>query len=170
MEKAIFGAGCFWQVEIDFANVDGVTATAVGYSGGQVARPSYEQVCGGRTGHAEVVEVEFDPEKVSYEQLLDLFWESHDPTQVNRQGPDVGHQYRSAIFYTTPQQQEAAVASKARAQSRFGRPIATEITAASEFWPAEDYHQRYFDKHPGHASCHWNRGWVPAEGATPKAV
>ena len=152
MEKAIFGAGCFWQVEIDFANVDGVTATAVGYSGGQVASPSYEQVCGGRTGHAEVVEVEFDPEKVSYEQLLDLFWESHDPTQVNRQGPDVGHQYRSAIFYTTPQQHEAAVASKARAQSGFGRPIATEITAASEFWPAEDYHQRYLEKR-GMATC-----------------
>jgi peptide-methionine (S)-S-oxide reductase len=152
MEKAIFGAGCFWQVEIDFANVDGVTATTVGYSGGQVASPSYEQVCGGRTGHAEVVEVEFDPEKVSYEQLLDLFWESHDPTQVNRQGPDVGHQYRSAIFYTTPQQHEAAVASKARAQSGFGRPIATEITAASEFWPAEGYHQRYLEKR-GMATC-----------------
>ena len=152
MEKAIFGAGCFWQVEIDFANVDGVTATAVGYSGGQLASPSYEQVCGGRTGHAEVVEVEFDPEKVSYEQLLDLFWESHDPTQVNRQGPDVGHQYRSAIFYTTPQQHEVAVASKARAQSGFGRPIATEITAASEFWPAEDYHQRYLVKR-GMATC-----------------
>jgi peptide-methionine (S)-S-oxide reductase len=152
MEKAIFGAGCFWQVEIDFANVDGVTATAVGYSGGQVASPSYEQVCGGRTGHAEVVEVEFDPEKVSYEQLLDLFWQSHDPTQVNRQGPDVGHQYRSAIFYTTSQQHEAAVASKARAQSGYGRPIATEITAASEFWPAEDYHQRYLVKR-GMATC-----------------
>jgi peptide-methionine (S)-S-oxide reductase len=152
MEKAIFGAGCFWQVEIDFANVDGVTATAVGYSGGQLASPSYAQVCGGRTGHAEVVEVEFDPEKVSYEQLLDLFWESHDPTQVNRQGPDVGHQYRSAIFYTTPQQHEVAVASKARAQSGFGRPIATEITAASEFWPAEDYHQRYLVKR-GMATC-----------------
>jgi peptide-methionine (S)-S-oxide reductase len=152
MEKAIFGAGCFWQVEIDFANVDGVAATAVGYSGGQVASPSYEQVCGGRTGHAEVVEVEFDPEKVSYEQLLELFWESHDPTQVNRQGPDVGHQYRSAIFYTTPQQHEVAVASKARAQSGFGRPIATEITAASEFWPAEGYHQRYLEKR-GMATC-----------------
>jgi peptide-methionine (S)-S-oxide reductase len=152
MEKAIFGAGCFWQVEIDFANVDGVTATAVGYSGGHVAAPSYQEVCGGRTGHAEVVEVEYDPEKVSYDQLLDLFWESHDPTQVNRQGPDVGHQYRSAIFYTTPHQHEAAVASKARVQTHTSRPIATEITEASEFYPAEDYHQRYLEKR-GMATC-----------------
>jgi peptide-methionine (S)-S-oxide reductase len=152
MEKAIFGAGCFWQVEIDFANVEGVTATAVGYSGGHAASPSYQQVCGGQTGHAEVVEVEFDPARVGYEQLLDLFWESHDATQVNRQGPDIGHQYRSAIFYTTPEQHEAAVASKARAQTRVGRPIATEITAASEFWPAEEYHQRYLVKR-GMASC-----------------
>jgi peptide-methionine (S)-S-oxide reductase len=152
MEKAIFGAGCFWQVEIDFANVDGVTATAVGYSGGHVATPSYQEVCGGRTGHAEVVEVEYNPEKVSYDQLLDLFWGSHDPTQVNRQGPDVGHQYRSAIFYTTPQQHEAALASKAHVQSHTGRPIATEITAASEFYPAEDYHQRYLEKR-GMATC-----------------
>ncbi len=152
MEKAIFGAGCFWQVEIDFANVDGVAATAVGYSGGHVAAPTYQQVCGGRTGHAEVVEVEYDPEKVSYEQLLDLFWESHDPTQVNRQGPDIGHQYRSAIFYTTPRQHEAAMASKARAQTHTGRPIATEVTAASEFYPAEDYHQRYLEKR-GMATC-----------------
>ena len=152
MEKAIFGAGCFWQVEIDFANVEGVTATAVGYSGGHVTNPSYQEVCGGQTGHAEVVEVEYDPAKVSYDQLLDLFWESHDPTQVNRQGPDVGHQYRSAIFYTTPQQHEAALASKARVQSQTSRPIATEITAASEFYPAEEYHQRYLVKR-GMATC-----------------
>jgi peptide-methionine (S)-S-oxide reductase len=152
MEKAIFGAGCFWQVEIDFANLEGVTATAVGYSGGHVAAPSYQEVCGGRTGHAEVVEVEYDPEKVSYDQLLDLFWESHDPTQVNRQGPDIGHQYRSAIFYTTPQQHEAAVASKTRVQAQTSRPIATEITEASEFYPAEDYHQRYLEKR-GMATC-----------------
>ena len=136
----------------EIANVEGVTATAVGYSGGHVAAPSYQEVCGGRTGHAEVVEVEYDPGKVSYDQLLDLFWESHDPTQVNRQGPDVGHQYRSAIFYTTPQQHETAVASKARAQSGFGRPIATEIAAAGEFWPAEAYHQRYLVKR-GMATC-----------------
>jgi peptide-methionine (S)-S-oxide reductase len=152
MEKAIFGAGCFWQVEIDFANLDGVTATAVGYSGGHVASPSYQEVCGGRTGHAEVVEVEYDPEKVSYDQLLDLFWESHDPTQLNRQGPDIGHQYRSAIFYTTPEQHETALASKARVQSQTARPIATEITAASEFYPAEEYHQRYLVKR-GMATC-----------------
>ena len=152
MEKAIFGAGCFWQVEIDFANVDGVTATAVGYSGGHVAAPSYEQVCSGRTGHAEVVEVEFDPARVGYEQLLELFWESHDPTQVNRQGPDVGEQYRSVIFYTTPAQHEAAVASRARHQADYNRSIATEITPASEFYPAEDYHQRYLVKR-GMATC-----------------
>ena len=151
-ERAIFGAGCFWHVEIDFANVEGVTATTAGFSGGQVASPSYEQVCGGRTGHAEVVEVEYDPARVTYDQLLDVFWESHDPTQVNRQGPDVGHQYRSAIFYTSPRQHEEAVASRARAQARFSRPIATEITAAGEFWPAEEYHQRYLVKH-GMASC-----------------
>ena len=152
MEKAIFGAGCFWQVEIDFANVEGVTATAVGYSGGHVPSPRYQQVCSGRTGHAEVVEVEYDPARVSYEHLLDLFWESHDPTQVNRQGPDVGEQYRSAIYYTTPQQHEAALASKARAQGNFNRPIATEITPAAEFYPAEDYHQRYLVKR-GMATC-----------------
>ena len=152
MEKAIFGAGCFWQVEIDFANVEGVTSTAVGYSGGHVPLPSYQQVCSGRTGHAEVVEVEYDPARVSYEHLLDLFWESHDPTQVNRQGPDVGEQYRSAIYYTTPQQHEAALASKARAQGNFNRPIATEITPAAEFYPAEDYHQRYLVKR-GMATC-----------------
>ena len=152
MEKAIFGAGCFWQVEIDFANVEGVTATAVGYSGGHVPSPSYQQVCSGRTGHAEVVEVEYDPARVSYEHLLDLFWESHDPTQVNRQGPDVGEQYRSAIYYTTTQQHEAALASKARAQGNFSRPIATEITPAADFYPAEDYHQRYLVKR-GMATC-----------------
>ena len=151
-ERAIFGAGCFWQVEIDFANLEGVTATRAGYSGGHLANPSYEQVCTGRSGHAEVVEVEFDPAQVGYDQLLDLFWESHDPTQVNRQGPDVGHQYRSAIFFTTPEQHEKAVASRARAQARFSRPIATEITAATEFWPAEEYHQRYLVKR-GMATC-----------------
>ena len=130
----------------------GDTAAAVGYRVGVVAMPSYQEVRGGRAGHAEVVEVEYDPTKVGYDQLLDVFWESHDPTQVNRQGPDIGHQYRSAIFYTTPQQHEAALASKARVQARTSRPIATEITAASQFWPAEEYHQRYLVKH-GMASC-----------------
>ena len=151
-ERAIFGAGCFWQVEIDFANVEGVTATSVGYSGGHLENPSYQQVCTGRTGHAEVAEVEFDPEKVSYDQLLEVFWQIPDPTQVNRPGPDFGTQYRSAIFYTTPEQHEKAVASKARAQAMFSRPIATEITEAGEFWPAEEYHQRYLVKR-GMASC-----------------
>ncbi|TMC14282.1 MAG: peptide-methionine (S)-S-oxide reductase MsrA [Chloroflexi bacterium] len=159
MEKAIFGAGCFWQVEIDFANVEGVTATAVGYSGGEVANPSYELVCGGRTGHAEVVQVEYDPAVVSYDQLLDVFFEAHDPTQVNRQGWDVGHQYRSAIFYLTPEQHEAAVAAKARAQQNHRRPIATEITAAGPFYRAEEYHQRYLEKR-GMATCR-----VPATSA-----
>lgn len=152
MEKAIFGAGCFWQVEIDFANVDGVTSTAVGYSGGHVADASYQEVCGGRTGHAEVVQVEFDPSKVSYDQLLDVFWESHDPTQVNRQGPDHGHQYRTAIFYFSPEQKAAAEASRARVQAGSSKPIATEITEAGPFYRAEEYHQRYLEKR-GMATC-----------------
>jgi len=152
VEEATFAEGCFWQVEIDFANTPGVLSTEVGYTGGKIDSPSYEEVCNGRTGHAEAVHLTFDPDEVSYAQLLDVFFETHDPTQVNRQGPDVGHQYRSAIFYTTPKQHETAVASKARAQQRFSRPIATEITAASEFWPAEEYHQRYLVKH-GMASC-----------------
>jgi peptide-methionine (S)-S-oxide reductase len=159
MEKAIFGAGCFWQVEIDFANVEGVTSTAVGYSGGHVADPGYDLVCGGRTGHAEVVQVEYDPAVVSYARLLDLFFEIHDPTQVNRQGWDVGHQYRSAIFYFTPEQQEAAVAAEARAQQNHRAPIATEITQAGPFYRAEEYHQRYLEKR-GMATCR-----VPATSA-----
>lgn len=148
----MFGAGCFWQVEIDFANVEGVTSTAVGYSGGHVPNASYQDVCGGRTGHAEVVQVEFDPTKVSYDQLLDVFWEIHDPTQVNRQGPDHGHQYRTAIFYFSPEQHMAAEASKARAQDRIGKRIATEVTEAGPFYLAEDYHQRYLEKR-GMATC-----------------
>ena len=151
-EKAIFGAGCFWQIEVEFRNVEGVTDVAVGYAGGTRARPSYEDVCSGTTGHAEVVQVEFDPAAVSYERLLDKFWEIHDPTTLDRQGPDVGSQYRSAIFFYTPEQRQAAIASKERAQSRFDRPIVTEVTEASEFWPAEDYHQRYLEKR-GLASC-----------------
>src|SRR5438477_10180379 len=132
MEKAIFGAGCFWQVEIDFANLEGDTATAVGYSGGHVAAPSYQEVCGGRTGHAEVVQVEYDPAKVSYDQLLDVFWKAHDPTQVNRQGPDVGTQYRSVIFFHALEQEQVARASKAALEKsgRFRRPIATKIEPA----------------------------------------
>ncbi len=147
-ETAIFAAGCFWGVEAAFRRVDGVTATAVGYTGGSTLSPSYEQVCSGRTGHAEAVRVEYEPSKVGYEQLLELFWSSHDPTTMNRQGPDVGTQYRSAIFYLNPEQQTAARLSKDKLESsdRFSAQIVTEIAQASEFYPAEDYHQQYFEK------------------------
>lgn len=153
-ETAIFGAGCFWGVEQAFRQVDGVMDVAVGYSGGHTEQPSYREVCGGRTGHAEVVEVIFDPSRVGYRELLDIFWSIHDPTQVNRQGPDVGSQYRSAIFTTTPEQQETAQASKHDLEQRgvFPAPIATEITPAGTFWRAEDYHQNYLSKR-GIASC-----------------
>ena len=152
VEKATFGAGCFWQVEIVFANTPGVVGTAVGYLGGTLPNPSYEQVCTGRTGHAEVVQVEFDPERVSYDQLLDIFWELHDPTQLNRQGPDRGTQYRSAIFFHSAEQEAAARASKDRVQGQHRRPVVTEITPASEFYRAEGYHQRYLEKR-GLATC-----------------
>ena len=151
-EKATFGAGCFWGVEIDFRNVPGVLDTAVGYEGGTLDNPTYEDVCSHTTGHAEVVEVEFDPEQVSYEELLERFWELHDPTQVNRQGPDVGSQYRSVVFFHSPEQEEKALESRARAQARFDRPIATEIVPAAAFWRAEDYHQQYLVKR-GLATC-----------------
>ena len=144
-ETAIFGAGCFWGVEAAFRRVDGVVETAVGYAGGQTAKPGYYDVCSGQTGHAEVVRVVFDPERVSYEQLLELFWQVHDPTQVNRQGPDIGTQYRTVIFYGSDAQKEAAEASKA-ALVAAGHPIATQIEPAPEFWMAEDYHQQYFEK------------------------
>lgn len=148
MAKAIFGAGCFWGVEEAFRQVEGVTDVAVGYSGGHVENPDYRTVCSGQTGHAEVVQVEYDPEQVSYEQLLDVFWANHDPTTLNRQGPDVGTQYRSAIFYVTPEQEAAAHKSKQAQQEsgRFRRPIVTEITAASPFWRGEEYHQQYLAK------------------------
>jgi|SRR5215210_3654602 len=145
-ERATFGAGCFWGVETAFRKVDGVVDAVVGYSGGHTENPTYKDVCSIDTGHAEVVEVEYDPSKVSYEELLEVFWENHDPTQLNRQGPDVGPQYRSAIFFHTPEQEAAARASKEKAQERFKKPIATEITSASEFYRAEEYHQRYFEK------------------------
>jgi peptide-methionine (S)-S-oxide reductase len=151
-EKATFGAGCFWQVEAEFRNTPGVTATAVGYSGGTTDNPTYEQVCTDRTGHAEVVEVEFDPERVSYDELLEKFWSLHDPTQLNRQGPDVGSQYRSTIFFHSPEQERAAIASRDRAQPRFKRPIVTEVTPAEPFHRAEEYHQRYLEKR-GLATC-----------------
>jgi len=148
MEKASFAAGCFWGVEAAFQQVAGVVATTVGYTGGRTQKPTYRDVCSGTTGHAETVLVEFDPSRVSYEQLLDVFWENHDPTELDRQGPDVGEQYRSAIFFHTPAQETAARAAKERleASGRFRRPIVTEITPASEFWPAEDYHQKYLEK------------------------
>lgn len=154
-EIATFAAGCFWGVEETLRRLDGVVDTAVGYSGGHTENPNYRDVCGHGTGHAEVVRVEYDPGRVSYDQLLDVFWSAHDPTQVDRQGPDVGSQYRSAIFFHTPEQEAAARASKQRldASGRLRRPIATEITAATEFWRAEEYHQRYLEK-KGAASCH----------------
>ncbi len=155
LKKAMFGAGCFWGVENTFRRVPGVVETAVGYSGGHTKGPSYKDVCSGTTGHAEVVLVTYDPRKVSYEELLDVFWGAHDPTQVNRQGPDVGEQYRSAIFYLDEEQKKAAERSKAglEASGEYSRPIATEITEAGEFYRAEEYHQRYLEKRGGGAGC-----------------
>jgi peptide-methionine (S)-S-oxide reductase len=152
-EIATFGAGCFWGIEAAFQKVPGVIETAVGYSGGETVNPTYKDVCTDETGHAEVVQVTFDPAKVSYQQLLDVFWQIHDPTQVNRQGPDFGSQYRTAIFFHSPEQEAAAKASRDAAQARFPRPIVTEITPASTFWPAEEYHQQYLEKR-GLAHCH----------------
>jgi len=148
METATFAAGCFWGVESEFRRQNGVISTQVGYVGGKLENPTYHDVCSDRTGHAEAVEVEFDPAVISYEKLLDLFWELHDPTTVNRQGPDVGSQYRSAIFFHTPEQETIAKASKERLQAsgRYSRPIATEITPASTFYRAEEYHQQYEEK------------------------
>jgi peptide-methionine (S)-S-oxide reductase len=152
VEKATFGAGCFWGVEAAFRETPGVSATSVGYSGGDLANPTYKDVCSGTTGHAEVVQVEFDPSRISYEELLEKFWEAHDPTTPNRQGPDIGTQYRSTIFFHTPEQEAAAIASREKAQGRWKRPIVTEITPASEFYRAEEYHQRYLEKQ-GLATC-----------------
>ncbi len=149
MEKANFAAGCFWHVEEAFKDVPGVHGTAVGYQGGTRPEPSYENVCSGATGHAETLEVDFDPEEISYEQLLDRFWDIHDPTTRDRQGPDVGTQYRSAIFVRGPEQEREAQASLRRAQERLKRPIVTEIVPATDFWRAEDYHQRYLETRGG---------------------
>ena len=145
-EKATFGAGCFWGVEAAFRKVEGVVDAIVGYSGGHTENPTYKDVCSSMTGYAEVVEVEYDSSKVSYEELLDVFWENHDPTTPNRQGPDVGSQYRSVIFFHTPEQEAVARASKEKAQARFRNPIVTEIQPISEFYRAEEYHQQYFQK------------------------
>jgi peptide-methionine (S)-S-oxide reductase len=149
---ATFGAGCFWSVEAAFRAVDGVLGTRVGYAGGGVDAPSYRKVCSGRTGHAEVVEVTYDPDQVPYEQLLAVFWAEHDPTQVNRQGWDIGSQYRSVIFVQDEDQRAAAEASRDQVQSRLGQPVATSIEDAPAFWEAEDYHQQYLEKR-GLASC-----------------
>jgi len=153
MAITTFGAGCFWGVEAAFRQIQGVTATTVGYLGGTIENPTYQDVCTGSTGHAEVVQVEYDPSQIAYEDLLEVFWKCHDPTTLNRQGPDVGAQYRSAVFFHTPEQEAAAKVSKEKAQDRFKRPIVTEITPASTFYRAEEYHQQYLEKR-GQASCH----------------
>ncbi|MFM8944924.1 MAG: peptide-methionine (S)-S-oxide reductase MsrA [Actinomycetota bacterium] len=153
-EQATVGAGCFWGVEWVFRQVPGVTDVACGYSGGTVDRPTYEQVCSHTTRHAEVVRITFDPDRVSYDQLLEVFWAMHDPTQVDRQGPDVGDQYRSVVFTHSPEQRVVAEASRERAQGRFPTPIATVIEPAPAFWPAEDYHQRYYEKTRHEPYCH----------------
>jgi peptide-methionine (S)-S-oxide reductase len=154
-EKATFGAGCFWGVEATFRELPGVIDAAVGYEGGHTDNPTYKEVCTDRTGHAEVVEVEYDPNKVSFDRLLEVFWSAHDPTQVNRQGPDYGTQYRSAIFYHTPKQEQVARAAKARleASGQYRKPIATVIEPARTFYRAEEYHQQYLAKR-GERHCH----------------
>jgi peptide-methionine (S)-S-oxide reductase len=154
MEKATFGAGCFWGVEAAFRQVEGVLSTSVGYMGGTLKNPTYQDVCTDRTGHAEVVEVEYDPFKVSYDELLKVFWANHDPTTLNRQGPDLGTQYRSVIFFHTPQQEAAAKAAKERLQAsgKYKRPVVTEIVPAADFWRGEEYHQQYLEKR-GLAHC-----------------
>jgi peptide-methionine (S)-S-oxide reductase len=154
-ELATFGAGCFWGVEADFRDIPGVLDATAGYMGGTLQNPTYQDVCTDKTGHAEVVQVQFDPARVSYEQLVDAFWNLHDPTQLNRQGPDYGKQYRSVIFFHTPEQEQIALASKEKLQQsrRFARPVVTSIEPASSFWRAEEYHQRYLEKR-GLRHCH----------------
>ena len=153
-EKATFGAGCFWGVEETFCNLNGVTSTAVGYAGGTKANPSYEDVCADETGHAEVVQLEFDPAQIRYDDLLNVFWSNHNPTTLNRQGADVGRQYRSVVFYHSPEQKAAAEKSKEKlaASGKFNRPIVTQIEPAPKFWRAEEYHQRYLQKR-GQSHC-----------------
>lgn len=152
IEKATFAAGCFWGVEAAFRQIDGVIDAVSGYTGGHTANPSYRDVCSDTTGHAEAVEITYDPARVDYERLVSAFWQLHDPTQENRQGPDIGTQYRSAIFVHSPAQEAAARASLAREQANHKRPIATQIVPAQQFFPAEEYHQRYLEKHGG--TCH----------------
>ena len=155
MEKATFAAGCFWGVEARFQQLPGVIATAVGYEGGSLASPTYQQVCTDRTGHAEAVDIDFDPSKITYQQLLDEFFALHDPTQLNRQGPDWGSQYRSAVFYHSPEQEKTAQETIARltVEKKFSKPIVTQVVPAETFWRAEEYHQKYLEKR-GQVSCH----------------
>jgi peptide-methionine (S)-S-oxide reductase len=152
VKKATFGAGCFWGVEAAFRQLEGVTRTRVGYSGGALENPTYEDVCSHTTGHAEVVEVTYDPDRVSYDQLLQVFWRKHDPTQLNRQGWDIGDQYRSVVFFHDKEQQEAALAAKAREQASYTAPIVTQVEPAGTFYEAEDYHQQYLEKR-GRSTC-----------------
>jgi peptide-methionine (S)-S-oxide reductase len=152
LEKAVFGAGCFWHVEDAFSSIEGVVATTVGYMGGTTKNPSYKEVCTNKTGHIEVCLVEYDPKQISYDKILEAFWKMHDPTQRNRQGPDVGVQYKSIIFYYDKRQKELAEASKKKEQKKHDKPIATEILPAQDFYKAEEYHQNYFQK-KGVKSC-----------------
>ncbi|ADI74387.1 peptide methionine sulfoxide reductase [Methanohalobium evestigatum Z-7303] len=154
MEKATFAAGCFWGVEAAFRQIEGLLSTRVGYTGGTWENPTYKDVCTGKTGHAEAVEVTFEPSIVSYEKLLDVFWKIHDPTTLNRQGPDIGTQYRSAIFYHNEEQKKKAIESRDKLQQsgKYKKDIVTDIVPASEFYEAEEYHQRYFEKH-GYSAC-----------------
>ena len=156
-EKAVFAAGCFWGVESIYQQIDGVIDTTVGYVGGKTDNPTYKEVCYTDTGHAEAVEIIYDPAKVSYETRLDIFWRAHDPTTLNRQGPDVGSQYRSAVFYTSPEQKAVAEKVREESQKKWEKPIVTEITPAAVFYPAEDYHQDYFAKKGIKKSCHFLR-------------
>lgn len=152
LEKATFAAGCFWGIQAAFDKFKGVIKTTVGYTGGHFNNPSYEDVCSDTTGHAEAIEIEYDPKIISYEKLLEIFWKIHNPTQVNRQGPDIGEQYRSAIFYYNEKQKKLAEKSKEKESKKYNKPIATEITKASKFYPAENYHQKYYLRHP--VVCH----------------
>jgi peptide-methionine (S)-S-oxide reductase len=168
IQTATFGAGCFWGVEWVYRQVPGVLDAVSGYSGGITPDPSYREVCSGLTGHAEAVQVTFDPDVVTFDQLLDIFWAMHDPTQVDRQGPDVGSQYRSVIFAHTPEQRAAAEASRSRAQAAFPRPIATTVEDLNAFYPAEDYHQRYYEKTGHEPYCHvLPRGLLERLGLAP---
>jgi peptide-methionine (S)-S-oxide reductase len=153
-EKGTLGAGCFWGVEATYRRLAGVKSTQVGYMGGKLKDPTYKEVCTDSTGHAEVLEVTFDPEVISYHDILEVFWDNHNPTTLNRQGPDVGTQYRSAIFYHSPEQKAEAEKSRDAAQARFPKPIVTEIVPATEFWKAEEYHQQYLEKR-GLSQCHF---------------